>query len=256
MSDSPTEGVAGAFQEVAAYGATSDLDPATPQHLAFLVFLSYRHSQGGIGTQNRILQYIEANDHPMMFSGPNYSQLKIIARKMVGAYFLNPKTHPATPYAWEGDELEASLKTEKVVDAEVQDVFGRFEDRSHFATFESDPVSIAGSIIVMDGDYVSRSGGRGSGSKDLKIKVIDFPRDAYESQFIKYGILGAPTGASEYDDMFKAISSEVVIQQLDMFSLRELQKITDIYVKAHPEVEDDVRLMRLMLLCKELLSGK
>lgn len=228
---------------------------ATPNDLARLLFLSYRFSQGGIGTQNRMLLYIEKHHHPELFSGPDLAEIKVLTWKMVAPYFLNQKVHPATAIPWEDDSPEAAVKTEQLVTNELTGLFERFEDRSRMLTFDHDPAAIAESVIVMDADYLQRPGGRAGDSDALKIKVSPYRRDPFESIFIKHGVLGITTQSAEFDAMFSELGKTGVLRQFDGHALRQLQDVIAIYEAKHPD-SDDERIRTCKAACAALLDGE
>jgi len=226
------------------------------EYLAKLVFLSYRLSQGGIGTQTRLLLRLESDYYPDLFDTVKHPNLKDLTREMVGRFFLNPKAHPATPYTWNDDSPDASLRTGGVVTEEVAGVFARFDERSKISTFEYDRVSIAQSVIAMDYDYLSRKGGRGGDSEDLQIKVHPFGRDAFDSWFIKYSVLGYTTTAQEYDEIFGELAHEDTISMLDKHAIEQLQNILQVYTREHLGTGKDARITDLLKQCRVILYGE
>lgn len=229
---------------------------ATAQHLANIVFLSYRYSQGGIGTQNRMLLFLEKNFHPNLIVGNEQQEVHTLTHRMVGKYFLNPSLHPATAIPWEDESPESFRKSEQLVTNELAGLFGRFENRAEIASFSSDVVGIAQSVIVMDMDYLSRPGGRGGDSEKLMIRVDNYPRDPHDSLFIKHAILGKSTNTVEYDTIFGRIGSEDIIQQFDPYTLRQLQFVSDAYLETHQDAATVWAVQGLQGLCTELLNGK
>jgi hypothetical protein len=228
----------------------------TAQHLASLIFLSYRFSQGGIGTQNRMLLYIEENFHPDLMVGEQADEVKSLTHQTVGRYFLNQKLHPATAIPWEDDSPEAAVKTEVLVTNELAGLFERFTDREPIRSFTSDAAGIAQSVIVMDLDYLRRPGGRAGDSEDLKIVVSPYTRDPYDSLFIKHSVLGKGTNTAEYDAIFHMLATEPVLRQLDRYTLRQLQSVIDIYAAQHPDVAQDERIAHIKTLSMELLHAR
>lgn len=230
----------------------------TAQHLANVVFLSYRYSQGGIGTQNRMLLFVEENFHPNLMVGDGQQAVRTMTHRMVGRYFLNQSLHPATAIPWDDEFSESFKKSEQLVTNELAGLFGRFEDqnRTEIATFSSDVVGIAQSVIVMDMDYLSRVGGRGGDSEKLMIRVDDYARDPNDSLFIKHAILGKGTNTVEYDAIFSCIGSEDTIRQLDPYTLRQLQFVSDTYLETHRDADVIGPVRQLQGLCTELLNGK
>ena len=231
-------------------------ETASAQHRANLIFLSYRFSQGGIGTQNRELLYIEENFHPDLMGGTQVEQVKTLTHKLVGRYFLDQHLHPATAIPWEDDSPEAAVKTERLVINELAGLFERFEDRTQIADFTSDIAGIGQSVIVMDTDYLRRPGGRAGDSEDLKIVVSPYSRDPHESLFIKHAVLGVSTKTVEFDDIFRQLATEEVIQQFDQYTLRQLLFVINTYTQHHPGAEQDERIGQLKAQCRELLHGK
>ncbi len=231
--------------------------PATYEHLARLVFLSYRYSQGGIGTQNRMLLYIENHYHPDLFGETALPTLKSRTSDMVSAFFLNEKTHPATAVPWENEFPGDFVKSRELVTNELAGLFDRFIHEDLARLYKYDPQSIAMSIITMDADYLTRIGGRAGNSIDLKIKVsLPYLRDPYDSMFIKHGVLGVSTQTIEFDDIFRHATAETTIRQLDTHTLTQLQKVIEIYISEHIEVGNDKRLQRIKQLCEGLLRGE
>jgi hypothetical protein len=226
------------------------------QHLARLVFLSYRFSQGGIGTQNRILTYVNQNFHPDFMTDERSPEIHERAARMIGPFFLNQRLHPATAIPWDDDSPDASKKTDQLVVNELAGLFDRFKDRDYMSGFEHDPASIAASIIVMDADYLARPGGRGGDSKPLKIVVSPYKRDPYDSLFIKHGVLGTDTNTPEFNHLFEEISSENVIRQLDTHTINSLLKVVSIYVDQHPAMAREARIIALQNLCQELQDAR
>lgn len=237
---------------------TSSPEATTTEHLARIVFLSYRYSQGAIGTQNRMLLYVEDHHQPDLFAEDRIEEIREKARSIIGPYFLNQTTHPATAIPWEDDspEAEASVKTDQTVRNEVEGLFARFSgDRSEIADFETTPSAIAQSVIVMDHDYLTRPGGRAGNSDELKIKVSPYARDPYDSLFIRYGIHGETTTTKEFDDIFKVISDTDTIRSLDDLTLNQLQHICSIYIANHPEADNE-EVSQLHKYCEEILNGR
>ncbi len=226
------------------------------QHHANLIFLSYRFSQGGIGTQNRMLLYIEENFHSDLMGGEQAKYMKALTHKMVGRYFLDQRLHPATAIPWEDDSPGAAVKTERLVTNELAGLFERFEDREQIADFTSDVAGIARSVIVMDTDYLSRPSGRAGDSENLKIVVSPYSRDPYDSLFIKYSVLGTSTKTSEFDDIFQQLAMEETMRQFDQYTLRQLRFVIDVYTQHHPYARQDDRITRVKTLCTELLYGR
>ena len=235
---------------------TLDSIEARDRHFARLIFLSYRLSQGGIGIQNRILMYVEENFHPELMDSPRAEAVKALTHKIVGRFFLDQRTHPATAIPWEDDSPEASIKTDVIVTNELAGLFGRFHDRQEIKDFNSDIVGIAQGVIIMDGDYLSRPGGRAGDSKELKVVVSPYKRDPYDSMFIKYSVLGVGTGAAEFDAIFSQLATADVLRQLDEYSVKRLKFVTETYCSHHPELASDVRMMDFNKLCSELLDGR
>lgn len=226
------------------------------QHRADLIFLSYRFSQGGIGTQNRMLLYIEENFDSGIMGAGNLDQLNELTHRMVGRYFLNQKLHPATAIPWEDDSPEASIKTDQLVANELTGLFERFRDRKQIATFSSDVAGIAQSVIVMDADYLSRPGGRAGDSEALKIVVSPFLRDPYDSMFIKYSVLGTSTNTVEFDSIFRLLANNATMQQFDQYTLRQLQYVINTYTDQHPEGQPDERIAQVSAVCEGLLHAR
>jgi hypothetical protein len=228
---------------------------ALSRHLARLLFLSYRFSQGGIGTQNRMLLYIERHHQPELFSGPNLAEVKALTWKLVAPYFLNQRTHPATAIPWADNSPEATVKTELLVRNELAGLFERFTDRSQLTTFDSSPTAIAESVIVMDADYLQRPGGRAGDSETLKIKVSPYRRDPFASIFIEHGVLGRTTHSVEFDAMFAELGDVGVLRRLDAHTLWQLQRVIAIYEARHAD-GDDERMRSHKAACAALLDGK
>lgn len=224
----------------------------TAQHLASLIFLSYRFSQGGIGTQNRMLLYLEKHFHPNLMAGENSAEIRERTNRMVGRYFLNQQLHPATAIPWEDDSPEAARKTDRLVVNELSGLFGRFEDRGEIASFTDDIAGIAQSVIVMDADYLGRPRGRAGDSMALKIKVDPYPRDPYDSLYMKYAVLGRSTNTIEYDAIFGQLAQDDVIGQFDDHTRRQLQFVASVYETHHPEIAEDPRISRIRNLTAEV----
>jgi hypothetical protein len=218
---------------------------ATVQHLANIIFLSYRFSQGGIGTQNRMLLYLEQQFYPDLMVGNRSEEVRQLTHRMVGKYFLNQQLHPATAIPWEDDSPEAAKKTDQLVVNELAGLFGRFEDRTEIASFTSDIAGIAQSVIVMDADYLSRPGGRGGSSEALKITVDPYPRDPYDSLYIKYAVLGKSTNIAEYDAIFEQLATDDVMTQFDRYTLGQLSFVANTYMTHHPDIANDEQLTRI-----------
>jgi hypothetical protein len=229
---------------------------STAQHLANIVFLSYRYSQGGIGTQTRMLLFLEENFHPDLLVSGDQQAVRTLTHRMVGRYFLNQSLHPATAIPWEDESPEAFRKSEQLVTNELAGLFGRFEDRAEIATFSGDVVGIAQSVIVMDTDYLARAGGRGGGSDKLMIRVDNYTRDPHDSLFIKHAVLGRSTNTIEYDAIFSCIGSEDTIRQFDQYTLHQLQFISDTYLETHQDAAIIGTVQQLQGLCMELLDGR
>jgi hypothetical protein len=242
--------------EAAPGGYQDRCSDGTVQHLANLVFLSYRYSQGGIGTQNRMLLFLEENFHPDLMVGDERQMVQDLAHRTVGRYFLNQSLHPATAIPWGDPAPESFRKSGQLVTNELAGLFGRFEDRTEIAAFSGDIDGIAQSVIVMDADYLSRPGGRGGSSEKLMTRVDGYARDPYDSLYIKHAILGKRTNTVEYDTIFNRIGSDDVIRQFDAYTLRQLQFVGDVYMETHQDAVDMEPIQQLQDLCRELLNGE
>lgn len=244
----------------ASYEAGFETGPAqppvsTPQDRANIIFLSYRLSQGGIGTQNRLLLCVEDNYLPDLFAEDQLDEVKRLAWGMIGPFFLNQKLHPATAIPWEDDRPEAAIKTDQLVTNELAGLFDRFADRDQIRTFTGDLAGIAQSVIAMDADYLNRPGGRGGDSADLKIVVSPYARDPYDSTFVKYSILGVSTNSVEFDGIFGQLASEHVINELDPIARQQMESVINMYLQTHPDLKDDQRILRVKSLCAEVRNG-
>ncbi|MEK7599881.1 MAG: hypothetical protein AAB462_02510 [Patescibacteria group bacterium] len=228
---------------------------ATPQHRANIIFLSYRLSQGGIGTQNRLLLCMEDNYLPELFADEQLDEVKRLAWDMIGPFFLNQKLHPATAIPWEDDSPEAAVKTDQLVTNELAGLFDRFDDRDQIRTFTGDLAGIAQSVIAMDADYLNRPSGRAGNSANLKIVVSPYARDPYDSIFVRYSILGVSTKSVEFDDMFSQLASEYVVKELDPIARKQMGSVLDMYLQTHPDLRGDQRILRVKSLCEEHQDG-
>lgn len=226
-----------------------------PQHRASIIFLSYRFSQGGIGTQNRLLLHIENNYVRDLFADREIDEVKYLVHEMAGSYFLNPRLHPATAIPWEDDSPDTFVKTGQLVTNELAGLFERFRDRKSLSVFDSGLVPIAQSVIVMDADYLSRPGGRAGDSDSLKIKVSPYVRDPYASMFIGYGILKNSTNTREFDGIFHGLATEAVLRQLDQITLGQLLSNIALYESKHPEMANDMRISQVKTFCEGLIDG-
>lgn len=234
----------------------AEANPVDYSHLARLVFLSYRFSQGGIGTQNRMLLYIEEHHQPNLFDEDVVPIVAPQVNTMVSSFFLNEKTHPATAVPWEDEFPGTFTKTSTLVTNELAGLFERFASKEQMHLFPHDPASLAMSIITMDLDYLTRSGGRAGDSEDLKVKVGPYSRDPFASLYVKHGILGARTHAVEFDDIFAQASAPETIEQLDSHTLKQLLQIIEIYVREHEDHDNNRQLLAVAATCEELLSGE
>jgi hypothetical protein len=228
---------------------------STPQHRANIIFLSYRLSQGGIGTQNRLLLGVEGNYLPDLFADEQLDEVKRLTWDMVGPFFLNQKLHPATAIPWEDDRPEAATKTDQLVTNELAGLFDRFADRDQMRTCSGDLAGIAQSIVAMDADYLNRPGGRAGDSAALKIVVSPYARDPFDSAFVRYSILGVSTNSVEFDSIFSQLASEYVIDELDPIARQQMESVINMYLQTHPELKDDQRILRVKALCAEGRNG-
>ena len=239
--------------------STSRSDPdgrrAALAHLARLIFLSYRYSQGGAGTQNRMLLYLERHHHPALFGGARTDELRVLVHDMVAPYFLNPETHPATPIPWDHQSPDMFVRTDSDVIREVASLFSRFDDRSQLATFAFSPADIARSVIAMDADYLERPGGRAGDHEALMIRVGPYRGDPFESIYIKYGVMGRTTNTTEFDDMFRRIGSPRLLGELGSHTLSRLLRVVSIFQATHPDASDE-RLLLCKASCASILDGE
>lgn len=226
------------------------------RHLASLLFLSYRLSQGGIGIQNRMLLYIEENFHPDLLVSPQSRGVRELTHKVVGRFFLDQRHHPATAIPWEDYSTNVPIKTDTIVTNELAGLFERFHDRDQIKDFTSDIAGIAEGVIIMDGDYLSRPGGRAGDSANLKVVVSPYRRDPFDSMFIKYSILGTSTGAVEFDILFSKLADKDVLVQFDEYARRRLLFVVDTYCAHHPDLQSDERIATFKQFCLELVNGE
>jgi hypothetical protein len=228
----------------------------TPQQRANVIFLSYRFSQGGIGTQNRLLLNIEDEFMPNLFSEEGLDEMMLITKRMVGSYFLNPSKHPATAIPWNYDSEAKFIKSEQLVINELAGLFERFRTREELQTFSHALVDIAESVIVMDSDYLSRADGRSGDSKDLMIEVGDYERDPYESLLISHSVLNVSTNSIFYDQIFHRLAIEDTICQMDKYSIKQLRVIIELYQKTHDNVDGLEKLLNVREICERLANGE
>lgn len=238
--------------EEVSYGSTvtgeSNSQPATPQELANLMFLSYRFSQGSNDTQRQMLLYIEDKFHPYFSKDPQYEEVMALTSKMVEAYYMKDALHPATPPANQEGEY---VKSKEQVDSSLRGLFGIFEDRKDY---QYGPVDIARSIINDDLRYLKQPGGRADSDGPNKGEIDKYGGDPYASYFVEYGILGKSTRSDEYNELFADASSEETIKQLGSDHLKHLQDALRIYVDKHPDMKEDERMLKAQALClKELV---
>lgn len=232
------------------------LDQPDIAQMARLIFLSYRYSQGGIGTQNRMLLYIEDQYFPEMFTPQISPKVQKGAKTLVGSFFLNEAAHPATAVPWEEPFPGTFAKTPVLVENEVNGLFERFAERNGMESFGFSPADIAASLITMDYDYLTRLGGRAGTDPVLKVKVADYHRDPYDSLFLKHGALKVSTRTKEFDEIFAVASSDSTVQELDELTSLLLLWVLDIYMGHHPETRDLEQLTRLKTACETKLNGK
>lgn len=245
-------------------GSTSDRRPLAAElrpddHVkafATIIFLSYRFSQGGIGTQNRLLLYLEKHFHPELIRGPQTEQVHEATHRLVSRYFLDQQLHPSIAIPWDIEFPGPALKTELLVDNELLDLFGRFVNREVDDEFAYDPVSIGQSILTMDADYLRRPGGRGGASKQLNVVVDPFPRDPYDSFYLRHAVLGVSTNTVEYDAVFAAIDPHAILPAMNRHGLRRLHQVIRIYLDHHPTHPARQPLSDLQYDCEERLHGQ
>jgi len=204
---------------------------------AYLIFLSYRFSQGGIGTQNRMLLWLEANCHPSIFDLEHRDALLTATHQRVGAVFLSPSAHPATAVPW-SDSFDAPTgKTDELVVNELAALFDRFTNHRLVAGFDATPVAIAESVIAMDLDYLTRHGGRAGDSEELMIRVGPYRRDPFDSVFVRHALAREASKSTEFDQLFGLLATTSVISEMSATSRRALADVLDIYEDRHPNAD-------------------
>lgn len=238
------------------YNGVEGAETIAPDYdnLSRLVFLSYRFSQGGIGLQNRMLSYIRDNSHPYLFETATITEVHPRTHAMIKPFFLNDSSHPQTaiPWDYEGNDF---VKNDELVDNELIGLFERIVDDDLMKEFEPTPRAIAIGIIAMDADYLSRPNGRSGDSDAMKVRVAPYKRDPYASMFLKYGVLGASTGAAEFDDMFRAASSLETVHSFDKLTLFQLMTILHVYCRYHDSDETD-QLSDFKAVVREAYYGR
>lgn len=226
-------------------------DDRRARHYARLVFLSYRYSQGGIGTQNRMLRFVEERFHPDLMRGPLSDKVRDLAHAAVSAVFLKETAHPATAVPWEHPKPEAFRKTSELVTNELADLFRRFTDPSYMTLFSSDPPAVAESVLVMDADYLQRVEGRASSSEPLLVRVGAYAHDPWDSVFVRHAVLRRTTRTREFDDLFGRLCTPDVLHHLDRHGVQVLHFVLNCYRDRHP-ANCDRRLHDLTVAVREL----
>ncbi|WP_354699937.1 hypothetical protein DSM112329_00195 [Paraconexibacter sp. AEG42_29] len=205
------------------------MQPLDVTRRAGLIFLSYRFSQGAIGTQNRLLLLLEERWAPTLFAREDLPAVRREVRRRVGSYFLNDRLHPAIALPWTNGKAGPASKTEAVVTNELAALFRRFEHREELVPASPDPVALAGSIVFMDDGYLRRSQGRNSNSIELRIIRESRASDPWHSVFVAHALLDRPTGSREYDLLFGLLGSEEVLEALPTVDRRILSRVIDRY---------------------------
>lgn len=226
-------------------------DEAEARHHARLITLSYRYSQGGIGTQNRMLRFIQERFHPALMRGPGLARTRELTHRAVAAVFLSEGAHPATAVPWDHPDPAAFRKSDALVVNELADLFARFEDPASTAAYSPDPVALCESVLVMDADYLRRPGGRAGSDDRLLVRVGAYRRDPWDSVYVRHAVLRQTTRTDEFDALFAALGIEETLRRLDTHGARVLRFVLERFIAHHP-LEDDRRLLALARLAEEL----
>ena len=226
-------------------------DERRARHQAKLIMLSYRYSQGGIGTQNRMLRFIEEHFHPDLFRGPLLPRTRELTREAVAAVFLNEAAHPATAVPWDHPSPGVFRKSQELVVNELADLFGRFANPTSTAGYGTAPAALCESILVMDADYLRRAGGRAGSNDTLLVRVGPYRRDPWESVFVRHCVLRRTTRTSEFDELFSRLAAPTVLQRLDRDGAQMLRFVIEVYRQRHPDLQDR-RLANLDELARAL----
>lgn len=245
------EETTGELSEPHAFDPGQAIYSQTPEHLARLVFLSYRYSQGGIGIQSRLLLHIRDQYQPGMFEEPLVQEVKQTTRKLVTAYFMNHTAHPPLPYTWEDTLPDNGERSPANAFDDVEGVFERVLGATDDEVYAHDILSITRGLVSMDLSYLSRKNGRADVNDKPSNDTKAYPKDPFESQFISYSILGRSAMSPEYNQVFSQVGADSTIQQLDEQTWYELQQILAIYTREHPTMLPNERLNSL----KDLLNN-
>ena len=214
----------------------------TPEHLARLVFLSYRYSQGGIGVQSRLLLHVQDEHHPDMFQEPLIHDVKRHTHKLVGAFFMNQVVHPPLPYTWDHSPAEDGERSQANAYDDVEGVFEKVLASTEDEEYAHDISSITRALVTMDLSYLLRMNGRADVNDAPSKDRESYPKDPFESQFISYAILGKSTTTPEYDLLFEQVGNLANIEQLDDHTQIEIEQILAVYLREHAEPVNSQKL--------------
>ena len=208
---------------------------------AALIFLSYRFSQGAVGSQNRLLLLLEERWAPALFDHNHLPAVRRAVRRIVGDYFLDDRLHPAAAFPWTNGATGAAAKSDAVVTNELAGLFRRFEHREELASF-SPRSGRPRREPHLHGRRLPAAAKRPRHRRRAPAGRPPAPAtpDPWRSGFAAHALLGRPTGRAEYDALFGLLGDDRILAGLGPSDRSALRRVVDRF-SHHSDLDADER---------------
>jgi hypothetical protein len=222
------EAVSGAHEE--------GVEHLSEKELAKLLWLSFKFSQGNSTIQRAIFQYLHQK-HPAW--RVDASTMAKVVRKLdrpatqyIGRESVTHYPHGSSRYGAPTAEKEATGELDRQLEIFQKCLARDFEDDRFEDDRSSDPTVILTGLAV---GIIDKDTKFGNGMRPRKHEIDERggtyspDKDAYLSHLVWYGLLGNPTGSTEYDKMFIDVIAHLRERDgvFDISGIKDLVSVTD-----------------------------
>ncbi len=200
-------------------------------HMAKLLFLSFKFSQGDGGLQQQIFDYFIMKGQIPSLSQDMRKQIASRAQSMAKRYFMGNQKHTT-----EGGTEEKPVPLESEIEKEMLKQIGLLGSvpPERGRTLKGFLGIIAENIIAQDYKYLIQEKGRPNRAKS-ETSSYEPTLDPYLSHICYYGILEKNTGLEEFDDLFGQIRNVVQKDPLGGEARWKLDAVMKDWNARHPD---------------------
>lgn len=205
--------------------------PLTPEYAARLFFLSFRFSQGNTELQEMILDYIHFLHPQWRIDDQVRKEIEAKVAPAIKRYLLQePRKFHIEAVSENGkDNIEEAIEEQVRYFLEI---FQKSLGEDQWLNKEELLREVASEILSRDLHFLEQ------GRKRDNTNRITPATDKFLSHLCYYGFLGHSSGAEEYDQMFKDISSyfsEIKTSQENVPQVEDVRRVIKRWNETHPE---------------------